>query len=92
VKWWSPPKFLIVERVGDYAVVAGADYNTHTVIRGLRSERWSIVMDTTSLTHSVGEETSNEPSVVSIHLSYLEGDPPYQIPEVAPQAALAPNP
>lgn len=92
VKWWSPPHFLVVDRTGDYAVVAGADYNTHAVIRGLATERWYSVMGGDYLSRPVGQKALNERSIVNIHMSYLEGDAPYQIPEVAPPASLRDSP
>jgi hypothetical protein len=76
--------------MGDYAFVVGADYNTHELIRGLRTQKFYDVAGGIDLNRPVQEETANEQSVVKIHLSYLEGDPPYQIPEVLPPGALDP--
>ena len=91
IKWWSPPKFLVIDRQGDYAIVVGADYNTHEQIRGLRTQWYYNAAGGNDVNRPVQEKIANEQSVVKIHLSYLEGDPPYQIPEVAPPGFLNPT-
>ena len=76
VTWWSPPTFFVYDDGGGgFVLVAGADYNTYTVLRDLSTRKYWESATEGSLNTLLSREVGNEEGTVWIAKDLLDIQP-----------------